>query len=539
MLVSAWRPLERVAGLGGLILDWQSWQPAGEAPVSSEDLVALVATLASGHERATWADVAPQPHAVRQAIGIACRVWPRGQGRYVYAATGLRSEQAVDCLLRLGSYVGYRVWLDGAPIAEAAPGPTFAVDDNCCPVHLAAGVHTLLVELDRAAWETVFHARLSLPDGRDLPVEAVQVVDWSPDAATPAQVPPAFAFYNEQFTQEGAWSLEHVRAHAAASGAHEPVDGGWRRWRDGFHQQYVTLLDLPPTATPRAELLERIAWQGVWRERLLLHGGVTGPVPLDVLLPGGGGRRWAGLLCIHGHGAGKDDVVGVTALDPAQAGRVAQLHYTYALQFAQRGYVTFAPDLRAFGARRDAERERPGRDQCDNTYFKAALLGLTPLALDLADLRLVLDYALGRPEIDAQRFGCVGLSLGGRMAMYLAALDDRLCAAVASGALNTLRERLTSYAGCGSQFLPGLFRAGDTPELFGLLAPRPLLLELGTQDGTSPELYAAASYRRIRQAYALAGAEERLEIDVFARGHRFSGRKAFPFLDRWLAADAR
>jgi hypothetical protein len=75
--------------------------------------------------------------------------------------------------------------------------------------------------------------------------------------------------------------------------------------------------------------------------------------------------------------------------------------------------------------------------------------------------------------------------------------------------------------------------------LFGLIAPRPLLLELGTQDGTSPELYAAAAYRSIRRAYALAAAEDRLDIDVFAGGHRFSGRKAFPFLDRWLAAGAR
>jgi hypothetical protein len=122
--------------------------------------------------------------------------------------------------------------------------------------------------------------------------------------------------------------------------------------------------------------------------------------------------------------------------------------------------------------------------------------------------------------------------------MYLAALDDRIRAAVASGALNSLRERLTSFAGCGSQFLPGLFRAGDTPELFGLIAPRPLLLELGTQDGTSPELYAADAYRGVRRAYALAGVPERVDIDIFARGHRFSGRKAFAFFDRWLAPDA-
>jgi len=364
----------------------------------------------------------------------------------------------------------------------------------------------------------------------------VHVADCSPESAAPSAVPPAFAFYNEQFNRPGAWSLSHSPAeHGTEMNGQGHVGWrGWRGWRDGFRRQYAMLLDLPNTALTGAELLERGPWQGVWRERLLLHGGLTGPIPLDVLVPEGDGVRRPGLLCIHGHGAGKADVVGVTATDPAQAERIAASNYSYALQFAQRGYVTLAPDLRAFGERGDAPRQRGGRDPCDNSYFKAALLGLTPLALDLTDLRLVVDYALQRPEIAAGRFGCVGLSLGGRMTMYLAALDERIGAAVASGALNTLRERLTSFAGCGSQFLPGLFRLGDTPELFGLIAPRPLLLELGTQDGTSPELYAVDAYRRVQRAYTLAGAEERLQIDIFARGHRFSGRKAFPFLERWL-----
>jgi hypothetical protein len=532
--VTTWRPLERLAGLGGLILDWQSWQPAGEAPALAADIAALV----SADGLPIWAGAQVQRHAVRDAIGLNCRSWPLNGGRYVYLAARLRAERALQCRLRLGSYLGYRVWLDGVFVASAAPGPFFDLDDNCCLLSLAAGEHSLLIELDRTEWETIFHVQASQPDGSDLAAEAVQVADCSPEPTAPSAVPPAFAFYNEQFNRPGAWSLGRSQAE------HGPGTEGqgysdWRGWSDGFRRQYAALLDLPPAALAGAELLAREPWQGVWRERLLLHGGLTGPIPLDVLVPEGDGVRRPGLLCIHGHGAGKADVVGVTATDPAQAERIAASNYSYALQFAQRGYVTLAPDLRAFGERGDAPRQRGGRDPCDNSYFKAALLGLTPLALDLTDLRLVVDYALQRPEIAAERFGCVGLSLGGRMTMYLAALDERIGAAVASGALNTLRERLTSYAGCGSQFLPGLFRLGDTPELFGLIAPRPLLLELGTQDGTSPELYATEAYRQIERAYALARAEERLEIDIFARGHRFSGRKAFPFLERWLRPTAR
>ncbi|MGI8916186.1 MAG: alpha/beta hydrolase family protein [Chloroflexota bacterium] len=533
--VTAWRPLERMAGLGGLILDWQSRQPSGEAPAAADD----IAMLARDGSLPAWGGMQAQHHAMRDAIGISCRVWPPDEGRYVYTTARLRVIEAQECTLRLGSYVGYRAWLDGALVAEAAPGPTFDLDDNCCLLGLAAGEHTLLVELDRATWETVFHARLTLPNGNDLPAEAVLVADGTPEGTALRRVPPAFAFYNEQFNQPGTWDLGRAQAVRGEHGTDGQAGDARRDWHDGFRRQYEAMLDLPPQTLTGVEVIERAPWQGGWRERVLLHGGMTGPVPLEVLLPAGNGTPRAGLLCLHGHGAGKDDVVGATAQDPAQAARVAEANYTYALQFAQRGFVTFAPDLRAFGERRDAERRRPGRDHCDSNFMKAAMLGLTPLALDLADLRLVVDYALQRPEVAAPRFGCVGLSLGGRMTMYLAALDDRIQAAVVSGALNSLRERLTSYAGCGSQFLPGLFRAGDTPELFGLIAPRPLLLELGTQDGTSPEIYAAEVYRGVRLAYALAGAEERLDLDIFARGHRFSGRKAFPFLERRLAAEAR
>jgi len=557
--MSGWRPPERVAGPGGLILDWRSWQFPSEEPAPSASIVAL----ANGDDRVDWQGGVAQRWAVREAIGLSCRVWPRDRGRYVYLLARLDLPRARSIALRLGSYVGYRIWSDGQPIGRATSGEFFAEDENRFLVGWAAGQHRLLVELDRQEWQTVFHVRLSAPDGRDLPADAVLVEEVG--EALARRVPTAFAFYNEQFNREGAWSLARLDGAPAASGSvtvrglgvtgrmgehnggatpgrsetagsAERAEGklDWTAWSEGLHRAYEELLSVPAAGVRDAERLERRPWQGVWRESLLLHGGPTGPIPLEVLLPEERVSRRAALLCIHGHGAGRADVIGETALDPAQAGRVAEANYDYALQLARRGYVTFAADLRNFGERRDLDLGRAGRDVCDNNYFKAALLGLSPVALDLVDLRLVLDYALQQPEVDPGRIGCVGLSQGGRMTMYLSALDRRIRVAVSSGAVNTLRERLTSYAGCGSQLVPGLFKLGDTPEIFGLIAPRPLLLELGTQDGTSPEVYAAEVFQRVRHVYMLAGAEEKLETDIYARGHRFSGRRVFTFLERWL-----
>jgi dienelactone hydrolase len=166
------------------------------------------------------------------------------------------------------------------------------------------------------------------------------------------------------------------------------------------------------------------------------------------------------------------------------------------------------------------------------------MFGRVPAALDAWDARRVLDLLASRPEVarDAAgpRLGCVGLSYGGRATMYVAALDERVRVAVVSGALNCFRERLVSFAGCGSQFVPGLFTLGDTGKVLASIAPRPLLLELGSRDGTSPAIFAEDLIQTITRAYAAVQAPDRLALDLFEGEHWFSGRLADGWLDRWL-----
>ena len=57
--------------------------------------------------------------------------------------------------------------------------------------------------------------------------------------------------------------------------------------------------------------------------------------------------------------------------------------------------------------------------------------GEHPFLLDnLWDLRILIDYLASRPDVDAARIGCTGVSLGGMHTWLLAALDARIaCAA--------------------------------------------------------------------------------------------------------------
>ena len=57
------------------------------------------------------------------------------------------------------------------------------------------------------------------------------------------------------------------------------------------------------------------------------------------------------------------------------------------------------------------------------------------------DVRTV-DYLVTRPEVDKKRIGCVGLSVGGLRSCHLAALDDRIKAAVAVGWMTSFPTQL-------------------------------------------------------------------------------------------------
>ncbi len=74
---------------------------------------------------------------------------------------------------------------------------------------------------------------------------------------------------------------------------------------------------------------------------------------------------------------------------------------------------------------------------------------------------------------------------------------------------------------------------GDTPEIFSLIAPRPMVLEIGLQDPLIPHDWAERGLKRIRRAYDAAGATDRLFVDRFDGGHHFRFQVAREVLERW------
>ena len=316
----------------------------------------------------------------------------------------------------------------------------------------------------------------------------------------------------------------------AAAGHEDPLDqlemGQLEAWRERRRSRLAELLGpLPIRVPPDVETLESVRCDGYRREKIVFDTEATMSVPAYLLVPDRRQLPGAAVLAVHGHGPGKSQVCGLEETETPNG--------NYAEQLVRRGYVVLAPDLRCFGER--ADWNPPDHYACDTNLVHAVMAGWRPLTQNLWDLPRALDVLSDHPLVDAERIGVAGLSYGGTMSLFLAAWDQRVAAAVVSGYFSSWAEsHKVPWNMCGSQVLPGMIGRLEHDDLGALVAPRPLLVETGTEDMLFPLAAAAKAMADLRPVYQHLGADERLQHDVFPGEHQWHGVAAYSFLDRWL-----
>ena len=310
----------------------------------------------------------------------------------------------------------------------------------------------------------------------------------------------------------------------------------FRAWQKSFYAQLHHLLgDSKPPAQWKIKQESEVNLDDHTRLQLLLQAPGVAPLPVYLLLPNTlhKNSQAPGVLCVHGHGAfANDAVVGRRDLEGIEAS-IQKANYDYGLQFVRRGYVVAAPCMRPFGRRVDRPRYG-GKDPCAVNFVRMQSLGQLPITANIRDLRWAIDLLQSRPEVKKDRIGCAGLSYGGRMTMMVSAVDRRIRVASVSGALNLLQERMSLRHSCGSQMIPNLLNFGDYSEIGSLIAPRPCVWEMGSEDKLIVPKWDEVFKSRLRRAYTAAGTAKNLHFDHFDGGHRWSGRIAFPLFDQVL-----
>ncbi len=266
------------------------------------------------------------------------------------------------------------------------------------------------------------------------------------------------------------------------------------------------------------------------RDRIVFDTEATMSVPAYLMVPKTRRRQGPAVIAVHGHGPGKDQVAGVVAgTDMPDAGPDA-----YAHQLVEAGYVVLAPDLRCFGERADWAPD--DKYLCDANLVAAVAAGRNPLTGNIHDLACAIDLLEEHPLVDPGRIGVAGFSYGGTLALFLAAWDTRLRAAVVSGYFSSWKAaHRVPYNLCGSQVLFGMLGQIEHVDLGALIAPRSLLIETGDEDPLFPVADARAAVGELESVYhAMRAPAGALEHHVFAGDHRVDGSATLAFLERWL-----
>ena len=351
----------------------------------------------------------------------------------------------------------------------------------------------------------------------------------------------------------------------------QPMFGNVEAWRAVARARFRELLLGPgPAATPVAVLQHQFQFDGLSIEHLQWQLPYGPPTEAVVLKPAGATGKLPGVVALHDHGGNKYfGLRKITRMskDPHPAMLRHQEHYyegaAWANELAHRGYVVLVHDTFTFGSRRVRLADVPGniRDNlveanpeaedeiqrynqfaANHEHLVAKSLfcaGMTWPGVFVFDDQRALDYLASRPDVDATRIGCGGLSGGGLRTVMLTGADERIRCSCCVGMMTTWRDYLLNkcYTHTWMVYVPGLPRDLDYPEILALGAPNPILVLSNRQDQlfTLPEMERADGI--LTEVYKKAGAPDRYRTSFYDGPHKFDRamqKEAFAWFDKWL-----
>jgi len=313
----------------------------------------------------------------------------------------------------------------------------------------------------------------------------------------------------------------------------------YTRWRDGLREVFTRVLGEFPKQkvdlNPR--IIEEREYPDYLLQRVVYYADVDLPIPAYVLKSKNATGKLPAVIACHGHGYGSKEIVGLNP-DGTENYYNPGYQQNFAIELKKRGFLVIAPDLLGFGDRRlDADRNKnPNESSCHIISTYLLMLGKTMAGLRVYDIMRTIDYLETRDDVDINRIGCMGISGGGLVCGFTTALDDRIKAAVISGYTNTFKDSVMSIWHCVDNFVPKLVNYAEMPDILGLIAPRPLLIESGKSDPIFPIEAAKKAYEKIKEIYKFLDAQDKIDSDFFDGQHEISGAKAYDWLEKWLKA---
>jgi dipeptidyl aminopeptidase/acylaminoacyl peptidase len=258
------------------------------------------------------------------------------------------------------------------------------------------------------------------------------------------------------------------------------------------------------------------------RRKISYQAGPGDRIPAYLLIPKKLSGRVPAMLCLHGTTGSRGRTAGLGDDYPR-----------YTLELAERGYVTIAPDYTLLGDNQT--------DPASLGYASGTMKGVW------SHIRAV-DLLESLPEVDRDRIGCIGVSLGGHNSLFVGAFDPRLKVIVSSSGFDSFRDYMGGdLAGwCQPRYMPRIDTVYhkdpqqlpfDFPEVLAAIAPRALYIHAPQSDGNFRLESVQRCVAAARGVYRLFDANDRLVAVYPPGGHGFpleARQAAYQFVDQAL-----
>jgi len=268
--------------------------------------------------------------------------------------------------------------------------------------------------------------------------------------------------------------LGYVQRRIANQTALLPVEPAsqteWQAQRDEMIQWLRSSCGVDSMSPPPDQVVEVIEGDDLVTERIALGVDAAFRCPALLVRPAQTGQaKHAGVVLSH---------------DDRQCAASAKI-VEVTRRLASAGYWVIVPDHASVHAQSlqplaDAERPSFYGDEAAKLYGPADVVGLSPLALRVAENLAAFRHLAARPEVDGAKIVVSGVGIGGVDACVAGLLEERV-AGVASIDATTMRDFAMNTAPSELRFfnlmpyLPSLTTKTDLDCLYGALAPRPLL----------------------------------------------------------------
>lgn len=328
--------------------------------------------------------------------------------------------------------------------------------------------------------------------------------------------------YVEQLKQELTYPL---------AWGHSPIHN-FKKWRAAARKKVLECMMAPPRR--KAFNLETIAEErreGYTARKIAFNVNAYVRITAYLLIPDGKGP-FPAVNLLHDHGGhlyiGKEKMIRPFGVDTAvvnDADRwVRQLYDGQYMgdYLARKGFVVFSADAPMWGER--GREEGVDHSKYDIIAGNMMMLGRDLSAFMTYDDMAATDLMATLPEVDPQRIGCAGCSMGAYRAWMLAALSDRIkaCAAVCwmttTYSQMSTKDKKREYGGFAN-CIPALRQYLDYPHIATLACPKAMLFINGSKDHLFPVDGVTEAFNTMHQAWKSQQADQRLQTEIWPIPH--------------------